>query len=128
MQVLMLSPAPGSKWFGETYTSGLAFEKVNGETVARHIQDGGYVVASKHPRPWVKQLNLLLGYTYFFNPLRCLWSLVFSKSRLPLADLETRPEEETSRYSARKKFVRKVSLKLRAHVTDAVMQFIGMAA
>lgn len=128
MQVLMLSPAPGSKWFGETYTSGLAFHKVNGETVARHIQDGGYVVASKHPRPWLKQLYLLAGYTYFFNPVRFLMALVWSKSRLRLADIETRPEAETQRYSWTKKLVRRVGLKLRAHVTDAVMQLLGMAA
>ncbi|MCA9054317.1 MAG: radical SAM protein [Planctomycetaceae bacterium] len=128
MQVLMLTPAPGSKWYGETYTSGLAFDTVGGEKVSRHIQDGGYVVASKHPRPWLKQLFLLAGYTYFFNPIRFVTALVWSKSRLPLADMETRPEEETRQYPPRKRLIRKIGLKLRAHVTDAVMQALGMAA
>ena len=128
MQVLMLTPAPGSKWYGETYTSGLAFESVNGEELPRHIQDGGYVVASKHPRPWLKQLYLLAGYTYFFNPIRFVMALVWSKSRLRLADAETRPDEETRQYSTRKKLIRRIGLKLRAHVTDAVMQGLGMAA
>ena len=69
-QVLMLTPSPGSKWYEDTYTSGLAIAEVNGTAVEPHIVDGNYVVASKHPRPWLKQLNLLAGYTYFFNPLR----------------------------------------------------------
>ena len=69
-QVLMLTPSPGSKWYEDTYTSGLAIAEVNGAAVEPHLVDGNYVVASKHPRPWLKQLNLLAGYTYFFNPLR----------------------------------------------------------
>jgi radical SAM superfamily enzyme YgiQ (UPF0313 family) len=128
MQVLMLTPAPGSKWYAGTYTSGLAFETVGGQPVARHIQDGGYVVASKHPRPWMKQLNLLLGYTYFFNPIRFLIALVWSKSSLPMADADTRPESETRRYSRWKRFTRRVGLRMRAHFTDAGVQVIGMMA
>jgi hypothetical protein len=33
------------------------------------MYDGNYIVASKHARPWRKQINLLLGYLYFYNPL-----------------------------------------------------------
>lgn len=128
MQVLMLTPAPGSKWYAGTYESGLAFDSVDGQPIGRHIQDGGYVVASKHPRPWLKQLNLLLGYTYFFNPMRFLIALVWSKSRLRLADAETRPEPETARYSKWKRWQRRVTLKMRAHFTDAGVQLLGMAA
>ncbi|MFV0444996.1 MAG: B12-binding domain-containing radical SAM protein [Planctomycetaceae bacterium] len=128
MQVLMLTPAPGSKWYADTYTSGLAFQSVNGDAIQRHTMDGGYVVASKHPRPWLKQLNLLLGYTFFFNPIRFLIALVWSRSYIPVADAETRPAEEIATYSPLKKVVRKVGLKLRAHVLDAVMQLLGMAA
>ena len=29
-QVLMLTPSPGSKWYEDTYTEGLAFESVDG--------------------------------------------------------------------------------------------------
>lgn len=126
MQVLMLTPAPGSKWFGETYTSGLAFDNVSGTEIAPHIADGNYVVASKHPRPWVKQLNLLAGYTYFFNPIRALYALLFPQSHIPLADAETRPAEEVARYSTFKRLRRKVYLKFRAHITDAGIQLLGM--
>ena len=125
-QVLMLTPSPGSKWYGDTYTSGLAFESVSGERIAPHIIDGNYVVASKHPRPWLKQFNLLAGYTYFFNPVRMLGALAFPKSTIHLADADTRPPEETAKYSPLHKLGRRIYLKWRAHVTDAGIQMVGM--
>ena len=125
-QVMMLTPSPGSKWYENTYTSGLAIERVNGRTVEPHIVDGNYVVATKAPRPWIKQLNLLAGYTYFFNPLRMLVALVRSKSSIPLADAETRPADEIARYSRWRRVRRRVYLKLRAHLADAGVQLLGM--
>lgn len=126
-QVLMLTPSAGSKWYVETYTSGLAFDKVDDEPIAPYMVDGNYVVASKHPRPWVKQLNLLAGYTYFFNPLRMLLALIWSKSRIPFADAETRAPEKVQRYSPRQKLQRRIWLKLRAHGIDAGIQALGMS-
>jgi len=126
MQVLMLTPSPGSKWYEDTYTSGLAFENVDGVSIEPYIVDGNYVVASKHPRPWIKQLNLLAGYTYFFNPIRLLIALVCPKSRIPFADAETRPADEIQQYSRWKKFRRWVYRKLRVHLMDAGVQLFGM--
>ena len=125
-QVLMLTPSAGSKWYEDTYTSGMAFDSVNGQPIAPHIVDGNYVVASKHPRPWLKQLNLLAAYAYFFNPLRLLLALVWSLSRLPLADAETRPAEEVAQYSPLRKVGRKLFLRARAHLLDAAVQALGM--
>lgn len=125
-QVLMLTPAPGSKWYAPTFTSGLAFEKVGDQSIAPRIVDGNYVVASEHPRPWLKQLNLLAGYTYFFNPLRFLGALVWSKSNLPLAAEDTRPAAETAHYSRWRRWRRRAYLKTRAHLMDAAVQLFGM--
>lgn len=125
-QVLMLTPAPGSKWFADTYTSGTAFESVNERKLDPHIVDGNYVVASKHARPWLKQLNLLAGYAYFFNPLRAAGSLIFSKTKIPFADQETRTEEDLQHMNAWMRFRRRQFLKLRAHVTDAGIQMLGI--
>jgi hypothetical protein len=125
-QVLMLTPSPGSKWYEDTYTSGLAFETVGGQSIAPHRVDGNYVVASKHARPWIKQLNLLAGYTYFFNPLRLLLATVRSKSNISLADAETRTPEQVSRYTPWKRIKRRLYLKARAHLIDAVIQSVGM--
>jgi hypothetical protein len=41
------------------------------------MYDGNYVIASKHARPWKKQLNLLAGYLYFYNAVwlaACIWN------------------------------------------------------
>jgi hypothetical protein len=86
LQVLMLVPATGSKLYGETYTSGMAYESAGGRPVEEHMLGGNYVVASHHPKPWRKQLNLLLAYVYFYNPARFLMALVRPKSSLYLAD------------------------------------------
>ncbi|HTN74998.1 MAG TPA: radical SAM protein [Pirellulaceae bacterium] len=125
-QVLMLSPSPGSKWYGETFSSGLAFKSVDGQEIEQWIADGNYVIASKHVRPWIKQLTILLAYAYFFNPLRMLLSLIWSKSNIAYADEETRPPQEIAQHSRWKKLNRWVQLKIRAQFTDAGMQILGM--
>lgn len=86
MQVLMLVPATGSKLYVGTYTSGMAYASAGGRRVEEHMLGGNYVVASRHPEPWRKQLNILVAYLYFYNPLRFLLALVRPKSRLYLAD------------------------------------------
>ena len=69
MQILMLTPSPGSKLFEPTYTSGQVFKSVGGKAVRPHICDGNHVVASGHKRPWQKQMTMLAGYLYFYNPV-----------------------------------------------------------
>ncbi len=127
-QVLMLTPSPGSKWYEDTYTSGCAFDAVGQQKVEPHMVDGNHVIASHHPRPWLKQLNLLAGYTYFFNPLRLLVAVFFPKSTIPFADAESRPDDEVQQYSRWRKARRWCFRKVRAHMTDAAVQVLGMMA
>ena len=86
LQVLMITPATGSKLYESAFTSGLAYESAAGRPVAPHMLDGNYVVASQHPQPWRKQLNIMAAYLYFYNPLRLLVALVRPKSTLYFAD------------------------------------------
>lgn len=86
LQVLMITPATGSRTYESTYTSGLVFDRVAGRKVEPHMLDGNYVVATAHPRPWRKQVNIMLAYLYFYNPLRLMWALIRPRSRLYLAD------------------------------------------
>ncbi len=86
LQVLMITPATGSKLYTEAFTSGLAYESVGGKRVEPHMLDGNYVVASQHQQPWRKQFNIMAAYLYFYNPLRFLIALVRPNSRLYLAD------------------------------------------
>ena len=80
VQVLMLGPSPGSKLYEQTY-KGLAYRSVDGHEVTESMNGGNHVIASRHPRPWEKQLNLLAAYVFFYNPLRLLKALVFPKNR-----------------------------------------------
>ena len=86
LQVLMITPATGSRLYEEAFLSHLAFERVGGRRVEPHMFDGNYVVASRHKQPWRKQLNILAAYLFFYNPLRLLLALVRPKSSLYLAD------------------------------------------
>ena len=86
LQVLMMTPATGSKLYAEAFTSGLAYESVGGRRVETHMLDANYVVASAHKQPWKKQLNIMAAYLYFYNPARFLLALVRPRSRLYLAD------------------------------------------
>jgi radical SAM superfamily enzyme YgiQ (UPF0313 family) len=124
MQVLMLSPSPGSKLFVETYASGLAYKSVGARQVEPYIGDGNYVIASRADKPWRKQFNILTAYFYFFNPVNFLIALFCSKSNIPLASADTSPVSEGS--PKRSKLRRRISRKIAAHLADAGMQFFGM--
>ncbi len=86
MQVLMITPATGSKLYEETYTSGMVYRSLGSRPVEPHMLDGNYVIASKHPKPWRKQFNILIAYLYFYNPVRFFLAFLFPKSRLYLPD------------------------------------------
>jgi hypothetical protein len=86
LQVLMITPATGSKQYDPAFTSGMVFQSVGGRRVEPYMLDANYVIASNHQKPWRKQFNIMIAYLYFYNPLRFLVSLVRPLSRLYLAD------------------------------------------
>jgi len=86
-QVLMMTPSTGSILYEEAFTKGIMYRSVNGHEIGPHMLDANYVVASEEPNPWRKQLNMLVAYMFFYNPLRFLKAIVFPKSRLYLVDL-----------------------------------------
>ncbi len=86
LQVLMMTPSTGSKLYVEAFTSGLAYESVGGRRVESHMLDGNYVVASRHPQPWRKQLNIMAAYLYFYNPVRFVVALVRPKTGARFVD------------------------------------------
>ncbi|CAA9444790.1 MAG: Mg-protoporphyrin IX monomethyl ester oxidative cyclase (anaerobic) [uncultured Phycisphaerae bacterium] len=73
LQVLMMTPSAGTKLYEDAFTSGMVIDRAGGRPAAPHMYDGNHVVASAHARPWRKQLNMLLGYLYFYN---VVWLLV----------------------------------------------------
>jgi radical SAM superfamily enzyme YgiQ (UPF0313 family) len=82
LQVLMMTPSPGSKLFEGMYADNLVLESAGGRKVEPYMVDGNYVVASKHARPWKKQFNLMLGYLYFYNPVNFITAVLKRKHRL----------------------------------------------
>lgn len=81
VQVLMTTPAPGSRIHEPSFRAGRVYRSVAGRAVEpRHFSDM-YVIASNHPRPWRKQLNVLAAYLYFFNPLHLLAAMVRPRGR-----------------------------------------------
>ncbi len=86
LQVLMMTPATGSRLYEGAFTSGQVYASVAGRPVEPHMLDANYVVASEHPQPWRKQFNIMAAYLHFYNPLRFLVALVRPKSQLYLAD------------------------------------------
>ena len=89
VQVLMITPSPGSKVFEETFTSGMVFDSVGGKKVEPYMVDGNYVIASNAPEAWRKQFNILLAYLFFYNPFRFIGKLLHLRNRPPqlLADV-----------------------------------------
>ncbi len=125
LQVMLLTPSPGSKLYVNTYTSGLAYESVGGVRVEPYIVDGNHVVASRHPHPWQRQLNLLLAYIYFYNPLRFLIALVRPKSNIHLASAGIHPSARRGQSAGRARTLRRrVLRKIKAHLADAVLQLV----
>jgi len=86
LQVLMMTPATGSRFYEGAFRAGRVYSGAGGRPVEPHMLDANYVVASEHPQPWRKQLNIMAAYLYFYNPLRFLKALVLPKSKLYFAD------------------------------------------
>jgi hypothetical protein len=82
LQVLMMTPSVGTKLYDGTFTDGLVLKRVGGREVRPYMYDGNYVIASKHARPWRKQLNMLLAYAYFYNPLWLLVAVMRHKTKV----------------------------------------------
>ena len=84
LQVLMITPSAGTRLYEQTFTSGQVISSAGGRRVMPPMYDGNYVVASGLKRPWRKQLNMLIGYMSFYNPLWLAVALWHGKTRVSL--------------------------------------------
>jgi len=126
LQVLMLTPSPGSKLYVQTHTSGLAYQSIGSLRVEPRYNDGNYVVASRVRKPWRKQFNLLVAYLYFYNAVRFLAALILPKSNLPLSAEETRSEGPDAGKVRRSPLGRRIQRKFVAHMGDAAVPIYGL--
>ncbi len=87
-QCTYLGPSVGTRDFETAVTARALFKSVGGVPIPEAFYDGNHVVASRHPRPWQRQLNLLRAYGAFYNPINTMRAIaglrrdVFSWKRL----------------------------------------------
>jgi hypothetical protein len=74
-QCTYLGPAVGTRDFEPAAKTHAIFRRVGRHAIPQAFQDGNHVVASRHPRPWQQQLNILRAYATFYNPINLLRTL-----------------------------------------------------
>lgn len=85
MQVTVLTPAVGTRSYEANFADGLVFDTVGGKPVLQYQFDGNHAVASNSAKPWRAQLNILAAYTYFYNPVNFLRSVLRPANTMSLA-------------------------------------------
>ena len=68
-QVTFLTPSIGSKGYEQPFDSGMVFQTIGDRSLEDHWFDGNHCIATEDTRPWRKQLNLMIAYAMFYNPL-----------------------------------------------------------
>jgi hypothetical protein len=87
LQVLMITPSAGSRIYEETFRSGQVLDSAGGRKLEASMFDGNYVIATRDPNPWRKQVNILIAYLLFYNPVCLLWKLLSWRDRQFLPNL-----------------------------------------
>ena len=85
LQVTVLTPAVGTRSYEAAFENGFVFDTVGGKRVLQWQFDGNHVVASSLPQPWWTQLNVLLAYASYYNPLNLVRALARPANSLFLA-------------------------------------------
>ncbi len=68
-QCTLHGPAIGTKEYETTLNRGIVLRSVAGEPVPESYMDGNHVLATSHRKPARMQLNMLLAYARFYNPM-----------------------------------------------------------
>jgi radical SAM superfamily enzyme YgiQ (UPF0313 family) len=75
VQITVHTPAVGTREFENTYRSGRVVQALGTEPVPDSARDGNHVIVAGAEPMWRRQLQLLLGYATFYNPINLLRSL-----------------------------------------------------
>ena len=74
-QVTLLTPWVGSQGYEQPFSDGLVLSKVGGLPVEQYQYDGNHCLATSDAHPWRRQINMLVSYAAFYNPLNLLLAL-----------------------------------------------------
>lgn len=83
-QCTYLGPAVGTADFEPAAQERRLYRTVAGMQIPQAFQDGNHVAASKHPRPWERQMNVVRGYATFYNPINTV-KILLNWRKDPLA-------------------------------------------
>ncbi len=71
-QCTYLGPAIGTRDIEAALESKTLYRTVGNQPIPQAYFDGNHVVASKHAKPWHRQINVLRAYATFYNPLNTM--------------------------------------------------------
>ncbi|MGO9114797.1 MAG: B12-binding domain-containing radical SAM protein [Thermoguttaceae bacterium] len=74
-QVTLLTPWVGSQGYEQPFRDGLVLSKVGGKPIEQYQYDGNHCLATSDAPPWRRQINMLVSYAAFYNPLNLLLAL-----------------------------------------------------
>lgn len=75
-QITLLTPVPGSRSYERPFHDGFVVSEMGGKRVEDYMYDGNHCVCTRSKRPWQRQVNMLIGYATFYNPLNLLRALL----------------------------------------------------
>ena len=74
-QVTLLTPWVGSQGYEQPFRDGLVLNKVGGQPIEQYQYDGNHCLATSEAYPWRRQVNMLLSYAAFYNPINLALAL-----------------------------------------------------
>jgi len=74
-QVTLLTPWVGSQGYEQPFRDGLVLSKVGGQPIEQYQYDGNHCLATNDAHPWRRQINMLVSYAAFYNPINLLLAL-----------------------------------------------------
>ena len=70
-----ITPSPGARNVEKMFEAGTVLDSVGGKPIPEAFQDGNHIIATRHRRAWVRQLQLWMAYGSFYNPFNFMRSL-----------------------------------------------------
>lgn len=74
-QVTLLTPWVGSQGYEQPFRDGLVLNKVGGQPIEQYQYDGNHCLATSDIHPWRRQINMLVSYAAFYNPINLALAL-----------------------------------------------------
>ena len=82
-QITLLMPMVGSSGYEEAFRDELVFSRIGSQPVEDYMYDGNRCICTRSKRPWQRQLNVLIAYAAFYNPLNLLRAVLKFDSLRP---------------------------------------------